>query len=189
MAILLIDNYDSFTFNLKHYLEQFDCEIVVKRNNEILLSEVNEFDSIVISPGPGLPKDAGITLDVITTFASSKKILGVCLGHQAIAVAFGAMLKNLQTVLHGVSRPSISTDTQDPLLNNLPKLFECGRYHSWTIDPLSLPQDFEVLLTDTNNEIMAIKHKEFNLRGVQFHPESILTQGGLTLIENWVKHC
>lgn len=189
MAILLIDNYDSFTFNLAHYLEQFDCEVIVRRNDSILLSEVNKFSSIVISPGPGLPCDAGISLEIIKTFAATKKILGVCLGHQAIAEAFGGKLKNMRTVLHGVSRPSISTDIVDPLLLGFPRFFECGRYHSWTIDPLSLPFDFDVLLTDNNNEIMAIKHKKYNLRGVQFHPESILTHDGLKLIENWVKHC
>lgn len=186
MAILIIDNYDSFTFNLKHYVEQFDSEVIVRRNDEISLEEVGIFEKIILSPGPGLPENAGITLEVLKKYSSTKKILGVCLGHQAIAVAFGGKLKNLDEVLHGIARKTCVLKQEEKLFQNIPEHFMCGRYHSWVIDKEGLPDEIEVIAEDEQEEIMAIKHRNFNVYGVQFHPESILSEFGLELIKNWV---
>jgi anthranilate synthase component II len=185
MSVLIIDNYDSFTYNLKHYVEQFENEIVVKRNNEIELIEIANYDSIILSPGPGLPEQAGITLEVIREYANTKKILGVCLGHQAIAVAFGAKLKNLNQVLHGMSRETFLIKPNDLLFENIPNRFNCGRYHSWVIDNETFPSKLEITAVDHENNIMALRHKEFPIFGVQFHPESILSEYGLEIIRNW----
>ena len=186
MKILILDNYDSFTFNLVHYLEQFCADITVKRNDEILLNEVDAFDAIVLSPGPGLPKDAGIMPQLIKQYSTTKKILGVCLGHQAIGEAFGASLKNLNQVHHGVAIPINVLVKDEPLFQEMPDRIETGRYHSWVIDKDSNPSELVVTATDDDGEIMAIRHKEYDVCGVQFHPESILTPNGLKVIENWV---
>jgi anthranilate synthase component 2 len=187
MSILIIDNYDSFTYNLKHYVEQFDENVVVKRNNEISLEEVNSFESIILSPGPGLPQEAGITLEVIKKFGNSKKILGVCLGHQAIAVAFGGKLKNMDEVLHGVSKETKVRKMNCKIFQDIPNKFMCGRYHSWVVDAQYFPQDLEITAIDEVGNIMALQHKFYKINGVQFHPESILSEYGLQIIENWVK--
>lgn len=187
MNILLIDNYDSFTFNLKHYLEQFDVEVVVKRNDEILIEECGEFDAIVLSPGPGLPQEAGMTMDVLKYWGKTMKILGICLGHQAIGLAYGAKLKNLEDVLHGVARLTIRTSSDAKVFDKIPEKFLCARYHSWVIDSENFPSELEILARDEQANIMAIRHKEFNVYGLQYHPESILTEYGLKFIENWVK--
>lgn len=186
MKILILDNYDSFTFNLVHYVEQFCHDVTVKRNDEISLDEVEEFDAIVLSPGPGLPKHAGIMPKLIKQYASTKKILGVCLGHQAIGEAFGASLKNLNQVHHGVAIPINIIFNNEPLFTNLPNRMDTGRYHSWVIDKNTIPSDLKITATDDEGEVMAIRHKHFDVCGVQFHPESLLTPDGLKVIENWV---
>jgi anthranilate synthase component 2 len=186
MKILILDNYDSFTYNLVHYVEQFCDDLTVKRNDEILLDTVDEFDAIVLSPGPGLPKDAGIMPGLIKRYSSTKKILGVCLGHQAIGEAFGASLKNLNQVHHGISIPTNIIVPEDSLFKAIPTRIETGRYHSWVIDQNTIPSELTVTATDDNGEVMAIRHKQFDVCGVQFHPESLLTPEGLKIIGNWV---
>lgn len=186
MKVLILDNYDSFTYNLVHYVEQFCDEVTVKRNDEISLEEVDEFDAIILSPGPGLPEDAGIMPALIKQYASTKKILGVCLGHQAIGEAFGAKLKNLNQVHHGVAIPVSITDSNELLFKGIPSKLDTGRYHSWVIDKDTIPSDLTITATDDEGEVMAIRHKEFDVCGVQFHPESLLTPDGLQIIKNWV---
>lgn len=185
LKILILDNYDSFTFNLVHYVEQFCDDVTVKRNDELTLSEVEGFDAIVLSPGPGLPKDAGIMPQLIKHYAPTKKILGVCLGHQAIGEAFGASLKNLNQVHHGVAIP-VKVIEDDKLFAELPERIDTGRYHSWVIDKTTIPTELVITATDDEGEVMAIRHKQFDVCGVQFHPESLLTPNGLKVIENWV---
>lgn len=186
MSILILDNYDSFTYNLFHLVEKLTDESAkVFRNDEITMEDVEVYDSIILSPGPGLPKDAGITLEVIRKFAATKKILGVCLGHQAIAEAFGGSLKNLASVHHGISTMA-QIENEDLLFNELPPAFEIGHYHSWVVDE-PLPEDFEITLRGSEGEIMAMKHKTLNLRGVQFHPESVLTPLGEKILANWLQ--
>ena len=187
MTILLIDNYDSFTYNLKHYLEQFDVEVIVKRNDELLIEECGEYDAIVLSPGPGLPQNAGIMMEVLKHWGKCRKILDICLGHQAIGLTYGAKLKNLENVLHGVARLTIRTRSDVKVFDKIPKKFLCARYHSWVVDTENFPSELEVLAIDEQANIMAIRHKEYNVYGLQYHPESILTEYGLTFIENWVK--
>lgn len=187
MMILVLDNYDSFTYNLVHYLEKVsDAIIEVHRNDKISLKDVNQFDKILLSPGPGIPSEAGILLEVIKTYASSKSILGVCLGQQAIAEAFGGSLNNLKDVFHGVATP-IDIIGEDSLFKNIPKKFNVGRYHSWAVNKNDLPNELEVTAVDEQGSIMALKHKTYDVKGVQFHPESVLTEHGLQMIENWVK--
>lgn len=185
--MVLIDNYDSFTFNLVHYLEELDCDVVVLRNDEFEIEELQSFDAIILSPGPGIPSESGLLLEVIKTYASTKKILGICLGHQAIGEVFGATLLNLDSVFHGVSTKINITDTTETLFSNLPQQIEVGRYHSWTINPTNLPEVLEVTSESENGEIMSIRHKNFNVKGVQFHPESILTPSGKTILANWIQ--
>ncbi len=185
--MVLIDNYDSFTFNLVHYLEELNCEVVVLRNDEFEIEELQSFDAILLSPGPGIPSESGLLLEVIKTYASTKKILGICLGHQAIGEVFGATLLNLDTVFHGVSTKINITDTTETLFSNLPQQIEVGRYHSWAINPTNFPEVLEVTSVSENGEIMSIRHKNFNVKGVQFHPESILTPSGKTILANWIQ--
>ena len=185
--MVLIDNYDSFTFNLVHYLEELDCDVVVLRNDEFEIEELQSFDAIILSPGPGIPSESGLLLEVIKTYASTKKILGICLGHQAIGEVFGATLVNLDTVFHGVSTTITITETTETLFSNLPQHIEVGRYHSWAINPTNLPETLEVTSVSENGEIMSIRHKNFNVKGVQFHPESILTPSGKTILANWIQ--
>ena len=187
MKILLLDNYDSFTFNLFHLVEQFDgMETDVIRNDEIELRDVHRYDKIILSPGPGLPEEAGITMQVIDAYASCKSILGVCLGHQAIAQAFGARLFNLAEVQHGVSTLTTITDQNEILFKNIPRIFKTGRYHSWMVDQQKLPDCFHVIAVDHHQNIMALRHKTFDVCGIQFHPESVLSDHGKTLIGNWL---
>ena len=185
MKIIVIDNYDSFTYNLVHYLEELKCEVTVKRNDQVNIKEIEKFDKIVLSPGPGIPNEAGLLKEIISSFFNTKSILGVCLGHQAIAEVFGAELVNLKTVYHGVAT-DINIIKEDPLFNDLPNPLKVGRYHSWVVKE-PLPDDLEALAYDQNEQIMAFKHKTYNLRGVQFHPESILTEHGKDLLKNWLK--
>ena len=185
--IVIIDNYDSFTFNLVHYLEELDCEVTVLRNDEFELEELQSFDDIILSPGPGIPSKSGLLNQVIATYASSKKILGICLGQQAIGEVFGGSLLNLNKVYHGIATPINVLVADEILFQNLPKQLEVGRYHSWVINPIDFPEDLEVTASTENGEIMAIRHKTYNVKGVQFHPESILTPHGKTLLSNWIK--
>ena len=185
--ILLLDNYDSFTYNLQQYLAELtDEEIKVYRNDEITLEEVSRFDRIVLSPGPGLPDDAGILIPLIKMYAPTKPMLGVCLGHQAIAQAFGSGLKRLQQVLHGIPREVNILKKENPLFNSLPESFVAGRYHSWVPDEKNWSSELDVLAVDNDQNIMILKHIIFPVYGMQFHPESILTPYGKDLIKNWL---
>jgi len=184
MNILVIDNYDSFTFNLVHYLEEMDCSVTVKRNDQFDLDEVSNYDKIVLSPGPGIPDEAGQLKAVIERYAQTIPMLGVCLGHQAIAEVFGGTLTNLATVFHGVSS-SMTVVQNDPLFEGLPKRFDVGRYHSWVVDK-PLPHGFILLAEEEHGQVMAFKHDSYPIYGVQFHPESILTPNGKQLLKNWL---
>lgn len=189
MKILVLDNYDSFTYNLVQYVEEIlDKEVDVFRNDEISLAAVDEYDTIILSPGPGLPEDAGIMIDLIKRYASEKNILGICLGHQAIGQAFGASLYNLPKVYHGVKTEIYLTEPKDSIFENIDKTLEVGRYHSWVIQSDTLPQDFLITSKDADNEIMSISHKTYNLKGLQFHPESILTEEGRRILFNFLKY-
>jgi len=186
MKILVLDNYDSFTYNLVHYLEMAtDAAIEVHRNDKITLKEIERFDKILLSPGPGLPSQAGILLEVIKTYSSTKSIFGICLGQQAIAEAFGGSLYNLMEVFHGVSTP-VKIVSDDLLFKNIPKKLNVGRYHSWVVNKNDLPKELEITCVDESGNIMALCHKTLDVRSVQFHPESILTEHGLEMIKNWV---
>lgn len=185
--VLLIDNYDSFTFNLVHYLEELNCKVIVLRNDEFELDEITKYDTMILSPGPGIPSQSGLLLDVIKTFASSKKILGICLGQQAIGEVFGGSLQNLNTVYHGIATPITTLVEDETLFNSLPQSFEVGRYHSWVINPEDFPEELEITSLSETGEIMSIRHRYFNVKGVQFHPESILTPHGKTILKNWLQ--
>ncbi len=185
--ILVIDNYDSFTYNLVHILRSLGQEANMKivRNDQFDLGDVESYDHLLLSPGPGVPKDAGLMPQVIKSYATSKNILGVCLGHQAIGEAFGCQLFNLPQVFHGMVTP-IELVEQDKIFENLPQSFEVCRYHSWVIDKESVVPEIIVTSVAENGNIMSIKHREYNVRGVQFHPESIMTEHGVQLIKNWL---
>ena len=188
MKILVIDNYDSFTYNLVHILESISSvQVTVVRNDQMEIDQVAVYDKVVISPGPGLPEDAGKILTVIREYADSKPILGVCLGHQAIVQAFGGKLHNLDRVFHGVATDVTVSQPGDYLFNGIPSTFKVGRYHSWIADSDSLPDVLEVTAADEGGVIMGIKHKKHNIRGIQFHPESILTEYGKQIMNNWVQ--
>jgi anthranilate synthase component 2 len=188
MKILVFDNYDSFTYNLVHLVENITHEKVdVYRNDEISLEEVNAYDKIILSPGPGIPSEAGLLLPLIKQYAATKSILGVCLGHQAIGEAFGGTLTNLSKVYHGVATPIKIINTGSQILNGLPQTIEVGRYHSWIISEESFPAELEVTARDDNGYIMALQHKTYDVQGVQFHPESVLTPDGEIILRNWLK--
>lgn len=190
MKILLLDNYDSFTWNLVHLLEQFDgVEVSVFRNNEIGIEEADRFDRFVLSPGPGIPDEAGVLKPLIHTYFDRKKMLGVCLGMQAIAEVGGGSIFNLPDILHGVSRKTIVVNPADALFYNIPLEFNSARYHSWAVSSETLPLDFRVSAKDEKGVIMAFSHENELIRGVQFHPESILTDFGKQLIDNWLHRC
>lgn len=185
--ILIFDNYDSFTYNLVHLVEKIrHTKVDVFRNDEISLEKVNEYDKILLSPGPGIPREAGILLALIREYAATKSILGVCLGHQAIGEVYGADLLNLATVFHGVATPIKIIDTDGPLYNGLGNKITVGRYHSWVVSDRELPKVLEITALDENNYIMGLKHRNFDVQGVQFHPESILTPCGEQIIRNWL---
>lgn len=184
---LLLDNYDSFTYNLLHILKELGAEVEVHRNNRIALEKVDGFDQIVLSPGPGIPEEAGVLLPLIKRYASTKSILGVCLGEQAIGEVFGAKLVNLTNVRHGVCS-DIRVTAKEPLFDGLPLAFRAGRYHSWVVSKEDFPDCLEITAEDREEgHIMALRHRVYNVRGVQFHPESILTPAGKTMISNWLK--
>jgi len=185
MKVLVIDNYDSFTYNLVHYLEDLNCEVTVKRNDKLTLNEVDAFQKIVLSPGPGIPDEAGLLKDIIKTYAATKSILGVCLGQQAIGEVFGGSLINLDDVYHGVATPvNIIVDDED-LFKNMDKTIEVGRYHSWVVDA-NLPEQLEATSFDKNGQVMSLRHRIYDVKGVQYHPESVLTPNGKQILENWV---
>jgi len=189
MKILVIDNYDSFTYNLVQYIERvLKAPVEVRRNDQISLKEVAQYEKILISPGPGIPIEAGITLDLIREYGSTKSILGVCLGHQAIAEAYGGSIKNLSTVYHGVTGQMKQMLEGDYLFEGVPLDFDAGRYHSWVVEHNTLPAELEITVENDEGYIMAIRHHQHDVRGVQFHPESVLTEYGGKMILNWIKH-
>ncbi len=205
MKILVFDNYDSFTYNLVHLVEKIThTKVDVYRNDQVALEKVKDYDKIILSPGPGIPEEAGLLLPLIKEYASSKSILGVCLGHQAIGEAFGGKLVNLSTVFHGVATPVrigngelvTGNNENSPftihhsrkgLFNNLENTIEVGRYHSWIVSDENFPEELEVTARDENGYIMALQHKQYDVQGVQFHPESVLTPDGETILRNWLK--
>jgi anthranilate synthase component 2 len=185
MKILVIDNYDSFTYNLVHYLEDLNCEVTVYRNDEFDIDEIAIFDKILLSPGPGIPDEAGLLKEVIRKYAPTKSIFGVCLGQQAIGEVFGGTLSNLDKVYHGVATMVKTVVDDEVLFEGLGTEFEVGRYHSWVVDA-DLPDVLEATSFDENGQVMSLRHKTYDVRGVQFHPESVLTPNGKKILENWV---
>lgn len=189
MKILVLDNYDSFTYNLVQYIEEIlGTSVDVIRNDAVSLDDCSRYDTIILSPGPGIPQEAGIMPELIKRYGAEKNILGVCLGHQAIGEAFGASLKNLDQVVHGLSTPIEILPTDERLFEGIPQSFEGGRYHSWVVDKDSLPDCLEVTAVDGGGEIMALRHREFNIHGLQFHPESIMTEAGKEILRNFFEH-
>lgn len=187
MKILVLDNYDSFTYNLVQYIERvLKRAIDVKRNDQISLEELAIYDKILISPGPGIPNEAGICLDLIKEYGPSKSILGVCLGHQAIAEAYGGSITNLSKVYHGVTGQMKQLVDDEYLFSGVPTEFDAGRYHSWVVENDTLPGDLEITVENDEGYIMAVRHREHDVRGVQFHPESVLTEYGGMMILNWI---
>ena len=184
--ILVIDNYDSFTYNLVHYLEDLDCEVTVYRNDEFEMEEIAHFDKILLSPGPGIPDEAGLLKQVIQQYGPTKSIFGVCLGQQAIGEVYGGTLSNLDKVYHGVATKVTKAVNDELLFEGLDNEFEVGRYHSWVVDT-NLPDCLEATSFDENGQLMSLRHKTYDIRGVQFHPESVLTPNGKKMLENWVK--
>lgn len=192
MKILVFDNYDSFTYNLVHLVEKIThAKVDVFRNDELPMEKVKGYDKIILSPGPGIPSEAGMLLPLIKEYASSKSILGVCLGHQAIGEAFGGTLTNLASVYHGVATPiavrSEKSGVRSQLFEGLADIIEVGRYHSWVVNEKNFPEDLEITARDDNNYIMALQHRKYDVQGVQFHPESVLTPDGEVIIANWLK--
>lgn len=186
MRILVLDNYDSFTYNLVYILRELHDDVEVHRNDKISLDEVAQYDKILLSPGPGIPSEAGIMQDLIRTYAPTKSIMGVCLGHQGIGEVFGATLNNMSDVLHGISDKAIVTDPSEPLFQGLPSSFQVGRYHSWTVVGATVPDTMTITAVDENGEVMALHHNTYDVRGVQFHPESVLTEHGKQMLQNWL---
>ena len=179
------DNYDSFVYNLVHYLEEFDCEVTVRRNDELDLEFVGQFDKILLSPGPGVPDEAGLLKAIVEKYAPTKSIFGVCLGQQAIGEVFGGKLINLESVYHGIATSIKTSVTDEQLFNGLESEFEVGRYHSWVVDQ-NLPDCLEATSYDEKGQVMSLRHREYDVRGVQFHPESVLTPDGKKMIYNWI---
>ncbi len=185
MKVLMIDNYDSFTYNLVHYLEELGCEVVVKRNDKLTLDEVDGFQKIVLSPGPGIPDEAGLLKEIIATYGPSKSIFGVCLGQQAIGEVYGGRLINLPEVYHGVAT-EVEITREDPIFSGLPAKISVGRYHSWVVDP-ALPEKLVGTSFDENGQLMSLRHTDYDVRAVQFHPESVLTPEGKKILKNWIE--
>ena len=181
---MIIDNYDSFTYNLSHLIKELGAEVTVLRNDQFKLEELEQFNKIVLSPGPGIPSEAGLLLDVIKTYAGKKPILGVCLGHQAIGEAFGGKLINLSEVFHGVATPC-HIIAEDPIFSGLEQTITIGRYHSWVVSKEAFPDCLEIT-AEIDGQIMALRHKTLNIRGIQFHPESVLTPDGKKMLQNWM---
>ncbi|MCQ2196966.1 MAG: aminodeoxychorismate/anthranilate synthase component II [Bacteroidaceae bacterium] len=196
MKIVIIDNYDSFTYNLSHLVKELGADVTVYRNDQFTMEQLEEFDKIILSPGPGIPSEAGLLLDVIKSYAGKKPILGVCLGHQAIGESFGGKLTNIGEVVHGVATPCYLTandylfeGVETQLMEQTSKEgFQIGRYHSWVVDAEGLPECLEVTSVSDEGFIMSLRHKEYDIRGIQYHPESVLTPAGKTILGNWLKH-
>ncbi|MBQ6203108.1 MAG: aminodeoxychorismate/anthranilate synthase component II [Prevotella sp.] len=185
MKIVIIDNYDSFTYNLSHLIKELGAEVTVFRNDQFQLQQLEEFHKIVLSPGPGIPSEAGLLLDVIRTYAGRKPIFGVCLGHQAIGEVFGAHLTNLSDVFHGVATEGTQFGI-DPVFAGLPRRITMGRYHSWVVSKEGFPDCLEITAESDEGQIMALRHREFDIHGIQFHPESVLTPDGRQILQNWI---
>ena len=185
MKTIIIDNYDSFTYNLSHLVKELGVDVTVRRNDQFKLSDLEGFDNIILSPGPGIPEEAGLLMEVIRTYAGRKPILGVCLGHQAIGEVFGAKLENLSSVFHGVATEGTQFGI-DPIFAGLPQRIVMGRYHSWVVSKEQFPDCLEVTAESDEGQIMALRHRQFNVHGIQFHPESVLTPEGRTLVKNWL---
>ncbi|MEN3322650.1 aminodeoxychorismate/anthranilate synthase component II [Mariniflexile soesokkakense] len=183
--VLVIDNYDSFTYNLVHYLEDLNCDVTVVRNDKLTLEDVKPFDKIVLSPGPGIPDEAGLLKPIIERYASTKSILGVCLGQQAIGEVFGGLLINLEDVYHGVATKVTICVDNESLFKDMNKEIEVGRYHSWVVSP-DLPDSLEATSFDANGQVMSLRHKVYDVKGVQYHPESVLTPNGKQILKNWI---
>ena len=186
MKIVIIDNYDSFTYNLSHLIKEIGAEVTVIRNDQFTLNQLERFDKIVLSPGPGIPSEAGLLLDVIKTYKGRKPILGVCLGHQAIGEVFGGTLENLSDVFHGVATEGTQF-SNDYIFDSLPKRITMGRYHSWVVSRENFPTCLEVTAVSDEGQIMALKHKNYDIHGIQFHPESVLTPEGKTILRNFIE--
>lgn len=187
MRTVIIDNYDSFTFNLSHLLRELGAEVTVLRNDCFQLEDLEPYDKIVLSPGPGIPSEAGLLQAVIRTYADRKPLLGVCLGHQAIGEVFGGRLTNLPEVFHGVQTPCHVT-AEDYIFDGLPRTISVGRYHSWVVDIADFPAELQVTAVSDEGQIMALRHRTFDIHGIQFHPESVLTPDGKRIIENFLNH-
>ena len=186
LKIVIIDNYDSFTYNLSHLVKELGAEVTVYRNDQFELPQLEAFDKIILSPGPGIPSEAGLLLDVIKTYAGKKPILGVCLGHQAIGESFGGQLTNLSDVFHGVATEGRQFGI-DPIFNGLPERIIMGRYHSWVVSKAAFPECLEITAESDEGQIMALRHREYDIHGIQFHPESVLTPEGRTMLKNWIE--
>ena len=185
MKTIIIDNYDSFTYSLAHLVKELGVDVTVRRNDQFKLSDLEGFDNIILSPGPGIPEEAGLLMEVIRTYAGRKPILGVCLGHQAIGEVFGAKLENLSSVFHGVATEGTQFGI-DPIFAGLPQRIVMGRYHSWVVSKEQFPDCLEVTAESDEGQIMALRHRQFNVHGIQFHPESVLTPEGRTIVKNWL---
>lgn len=184
--VVIIDNYDSFTYNLAHLVKQLGAKVEVFRNDQFTLNQLERFTKIILSPGPGIPDEAGLLMDVIRTYAGRKPMLGVCLGHQAIAEVFGGKLVNLKEVYHGIATEGTQFGN-DPIFSGLPKRIVMGRYHSWVVDRAGFPDCLEVTAMSDDGQIMALRHRNYNIHGIQFHPESVLTPEGATIVRNWLQ--
>ncbi|MBR2228897.1 MAG: aminodeoxychorismate/anthranilate synthase component II [Prevotella sp.] len=185
MKIVIIDNYDSFTYNLSHLVKELGAEVDVVRNDQFELADLEPYSKIILSPGPGIPSEAGLLLDVIRTYAGKKPILGVCLGHQAIGEVFGGKLENLSDVFHGVATPCHIVN-DDPIFSGIERDITIGRYHSWVVSNENFPDCLEVTAVSDEGQVMALRHKTLNVRGIQFHPESVLTPDGKKMLQNWL---
>lgn len=188
MKILVLDNYDSFVYNLVYILKELGAQVDVFRNDKISLEEVAKYDKILLSPGPGIPEEAGIMMDLLAEYKTTKSIFGVCLGHQAIGEAFGSKLQNMGEVLHGVTTPCLVLDSNEVLFKGIPNKFDVCRYHSWTVIPETMPHDLKITAQDEKGFVLAEAHQKYDVRGVQFHPEAYLTHHGVKMVENWLKN-
>lgn len=184
--IVIIDNYDSFTYNLSHLVKELGADVTVYRNDQFTMNQLERFDKIILSPGPGIPSEAGLLLDVIRNYAGKKPILGVCLGHQAIGEYFGGSLENLSTVFHGVATEGTQFGT-DPIFKGLPKRIVMGRYHSWVVSKENFPSCLEITAESDEGQVMALRHRTYDIHGIQFHPESVLTPEGRIMLSNWLE--
>ena len=186
MKILVIDNYDSFTYNLVYILRELNDQVDIFRNDKISLEEVGKYDKILLSPGPGIPSEAGILQDVVREYGPTKSILGICLGHQGIGEVYGANLENMTDVLHGISDTAFVTDSEERIFKGLPSEIKVGRYHSWTVIPETFTDDIKITALDDKGRVMGLSHKKYDVKGLQFHPESVLTEHGKEMLQNWL---